>query len=107
MNHEIALEEEFARAALKRATWGRVLAYFKPHAKQLTIALVCEATWVLSMLLDPHLIKVALNGPLPAGDVSATLVLSAWLIANIVGRALLTRYELDLFWPDGEWMLSE
>ena len=93
---EIELEEEFARTALKRATWSRLFAYFKPHRRQLTIALACEAIWVVSMLLDPHLIKVALNGPLPAGDAGATLVLVGWLLANIVGRALLTRYELRL-----------
>lgn len=93
---EIALEEEFARTALKRATWSRLFAYFKPHTRQLVLALSCEAIWVVSMLLDPHLIKVALNGPLAAGDVGGTLVLTVWLLLNIIGRALLTRYELRL-----------
>ncbi len=96
MNHEIAIEEEFARASLKRATWGRLFAYFKPHRKALFIALSLEATWVLSMLLEPHLIKLALNGPLPAGHVSETLVLLGWIVLNILGRAALTRFELRI-----------
>ncbi|MDF1702597.1 MAG: ABC transporter ATP-binding protein [Planctomycetota bacterium] len=93
---EMELEEEFARAALKRATWGRLLAYFKPHRAQLALALTCEAIWVVSMLLDPHLIQVALTGPLTAGEVSSTLVLAGWLLLNILMRALLTRFELRI-----------
>ncbi len=96
MNHEIAIEEEFAKAALKRATWGRLFAYFKPHRRKLTIALSLEALWVVSMLIDPHLIKLALNGPLPAGDIPATAALVGWILLNVVSRALLTRWELRM-----------
>lgn len=93
---ELALEEEFARAALKRATFRRLVAYFRPHRKKLLLVLLLEATWVSSMLLDPHLIKVALNGPLPAGDVRATFGLAAWICFNVVVRAVLTRWELRM-----------
>jgi ABC-type multidrug transport system fused ATPase/permease subunit len=94
MSQDIALEEEFARVALDRATWGRFVRYFLPFRRPLALAMGLEATWVLSMLLDPHLIKLALNGPLPAGDVRGTLVLVGWLAANVVARAALTRWEL-------------
>ena len=48
------------------------------------------------MLLDPHLIKVALNGPLPVGNVNETLVLAGWISLNVIVRAVLTRWELRL-----------
>ena len=93
---ELELEEEFARAALKRSTFRRLVGYLRPHRRKLLLVLLLEATWVGSMLLDPHLIKLALNGPLPAGDVSATLVLVSWICLNVVMRAVLTRWELRM-----------
>jgi len=93
---ELELEEEFARAALKRSTFRRLVGYFRPHRRKLLVVLLLEATWVGSMLLDPHLIKLALNGPLPAGDVSATLALVSWICLNVVVRAVLTRWELRM-----------
>jgi len=96
MNHEIAIEEEFARTTLKRATWGRLVRYFGPFRRKLAYALTLEALWVVSMLIDPHLIKLALNGPLPAGDVGGTGALAAWICLNVVARALLTRWELRM-----------
>jgi len=94
MSHEIALEEEFARAALSRATWGRLFRYFLKHRRKLALVMSLEATWVVSMLIDPHLIKVALNGPLPQGEVGETAVLVGWIVLNVIARALLTRWEL-------------
>ena len=94
MNHEMALEEEFARAALNRATWGRLFRYFLAHKRKVALVVALESTWVVSMLLDPHLIKVALNGPLPLGDVGGTAVLVGWILLNVIARALLTRWEL-------------
>jgi ATP-binding cassette subfamily B protein len=91
---DIALEEEFARASLKRATFGRLLRYFRPHRKRMLVAMGLEAFWVVSMLVDPHLVKVALNGPLPEGDLRGTLVVAGWVLLNIITRAALTTYEL-------------
>ena len=75
MNHEISIEEEFARTTLKRAIWGRLFGYFKPHRKALAVALTLEATCLPSTLLEPHLIKVALNAPRPAGQGTDIFVL--------------------------------
>ncbi len=91
---DIALEEEFARASLKRATFGRLLKYFAPYKGRLALAMGLEALWVLSMLLDPHLVKVALNGPVPDGDVRHTLVLAGWMAVNAIARTLLITWEL-------------
>ncbi|MDA1196144.1 MAG: ABC transporter ATP-binding protein [Planctomycetota bacterium] len=93
---EIELEEEFARAALSRSTWGRLIRYFGPYVRPMTIALSFEVMWVVSMLFEPHLIKLALNGPLRAGDVGGTAVLVGWLLLNLLARAALTRWELRI-----------
>ena len=39
---ELALEEEFARAALKRATFRRLMGYFRPHRKKLLLVLLLK-----------------------------------------------------------------
>ncbi len=96
MNHEISIEEEFAKTTLKRATWGRLFGYFGPYRRKLACALTLEALWVVSMLIDPHLIKLALNGPLAVGDLSGTGLLAGWICVNVATRALLTRWELRM-----------
>jgi ATP-binding cassette, subfamily B, bacterial len=96
MSHEIALEEEFAQAALDRVTWGRLVRYFKPHWKRLALGLTLEASWVVSMLLDPWLIGTAVDGPLAAGDVWGVAALCAWMAANMAARSWLTAWELGI-----------
>jgi len=97
MTHdEVALEEEFARASLKRATFGRLLAYFRPHRGKVLLAVALEATWVLSMLVDPRLIRNAVDGPLAAGDVGGTVAICLWMALNIGFRAVLATWELRM-----------
>ena len=62
MIDEVALEEEFARTSLKRATFGRLLSYFGPHRGQVLLTIVLEGAWVTSMLVDPRLIRTAIDG---------------------------------------------
>ena len=88
------LEEEFARAALDRGTWMRLVRYFRPHVRKVALVMTLEAIWVVSMLIDPQLIQQALDGPLAAGDLGGTFVLVGWITANVIARALLTRWEL-------------
>ncbi len=95
MSHdEVALEEEFARASLKRATLRRMLSYFRPHRGKVLLAVLLEAIWVTSMLIDPRLIRTAVDGPLAAGDVDGTLAICLWMGLNILCRAVLTTWEL-------------
>ena len=96
MIDEVALEEEFARASLKRATLRRMLAYFRPHAKQVRLVVLLEATWVASMLVDPRLIRDAVDGPLAEGDVRGTLAIAGWMVLNVAVRAVLTTWELRM-----------
>lgn len=97
MTHdEVALEEEFARASLKRATLRRLLAYLKPHRGKVLLTILLEASWVTSMLVDPRLIRTAIDGPLAAGDVDGTVVICLWMGLNILFRAVLTTLELRM-----------
>jgi ABC-type multidrug transport system fused ATPase/permease subunit len=97
MSHdEVALEEEFARTSLKRATLGRLLAYFRPHRRKVLLSILLEATWVVSMLVDPRLIRTAVDGPLAAGDVGGTVTICLWMGLNILFRAVLTTWELRM-----------
>lgn len=93
-DHQIALEEEFARAKLNRSTFGRLLAYLKPFRKPLNTVVLLEAFWVVSMLGDVMLIQAIVAGPLPRGDVGGVALLAAALLANIFIRLLTTRFEL-------------
>ncbi len=96
MTTEMALEEEFAKAALDRATLGRLLSYLKPHRGRMALALTFEVLWVVSMLADPRLIRLAVDGPLRSGDLAGTAGLAGWLVANLVFRVVITIYELRI-----------
>ena len=97
MSHdEIALEEEFARVPLKRSVLRRLMGYLGPQRGPLTWALILEIVWVCSMLLELHLMKVAVDGPLAERDVHGMWIVAGWFVANIVFRVFLTMYELRL-----------
>ena len=96
MIDEVALEEEFARASLKRATFGRLLSYFRPHRRRLLLVVCLEMAWVLSMLVDPRLIRTAVDGPLARGDVGGVTTIALWMGLNILFRAVLTTWELRM-----------
>ncbi len=91
---EIALEEEFARVSLKRSTLRRLAAYLRPQRKLLLLALFLEIVWVCSMLLEVHLVSLAVDGPLASGDVTGMWWMAAWLVGNIALRVVLTILEL-------------
>ena len=91
---ELELEEEFARVPLRRATLGRLLAYFKPHKKQVFLAMCLEALWVTSMVIDPALIRMIVDGELADGSAHGAIGLAVIMVLNIVTRAFLTRWEL-------------
>jgi ABC-type multidrug transport system fused ATPase/permease subunit len=93
---EMALEEEFAKAPLTRATWGRLLRYLAPHKKPLLLALSIEALWVCSMLTDPWLIKKAVDGPLARADVPGVAFYVFWLTFSVVARVAVTVFELRI-----------
>jgi ABC-type multidrug transport system fused ATPase/permease subunit len=90
----LEIEEEFARASLKRATFGRLLRWFRPHRGRLAVVLLLEATWVASMLFDPRLVRTAVDGSLARGDAAGALAIAGWMALNIVARAALTTWEL-------------
>ncbi len=94
MNEEIALEEEFARVPLRRATIRRLLRWFAPHWKPMALALTIEFLWVVSVSIDPWFVRQAVDGPLAKGDWKGTLVWVAWLVASVVVRAAVTVWEL-------------
>jgi putative ABC transport system ATP-binding protein len=93
---ELALEEEFARAPLRRATFRRLLGYFRPHLRKVALVLLLEAVWVVSMLVDPRLVRLAVDRSLPAGDAPGALLLAGWLALNVAARAVLTTWELRM-----------
>lgn len=91
---DLDLEEELARTRLGRRTFRRLLGWFAPHRGAVALALLLETVWVVSMVLDTELIKLAVNGPVGAGDLAGALALLAGLGLNVVGRAALTQWEL-------------
>ena len=93
---EVALEEELARVPLRRATWGRLLRYLRPHRGPLSVGLAIEAVWCVLMLLDPWLVKLALNGPVPRGDVGRTALFALALAVLVAVRAAITVVELRI-----------
>jgi ATP-binding cassette subfamily B protein len=93
---EMALEEEFARVPLRRKTWGRILRYLAPHKGPLLVGLAIEMVWCVLMLVDPWLVKQAIDGPLAQGDVAGTLRWVLALVGVLVFRATITVFELRI-----------
>ena len=93
---EMALEEEFARVPLRRKTWGRILRYLAPHKGPLLVGLAIEMVWCVLMLVDPWLVKQAIDGPLAQGDVGGTLRWVLALVGILVFRATITVFELRI-----------
>lgn len=91
---EIAIEEEFAQAPLKRATFRRILSYLHPYRHQCLAVCAVECVWVISMLLDPWLVKLAIDGPLAVGNIGGVAVHMSWMVLNLVFRVGITVWEL-------------
>jgi ATP-binding cassette subfamily B protein len=94
MTTETELEEEFARAPLAQARLKRLLAYLAPYRRPMYLALALEALWVLCMLAEVHLIRLAYDGPVVHGDFADMALLAVWMLANIVFRAWFTVWEI-------------
>src|SRR5437764_3758492 len=92
--HEIALEEEFARVPLRRATLGRLARYLRPHRRGMALGLLAEFTWVWMLVLDAKLIQLAMDGPLARGDAGGVLFYVGLIALNAALRAVMTVYEL-------------
>ena len=91
MSHdEMALEEEFARVPLKRATLKRLYGYLHPQRRPILLALVLEVIWVFSMLLEVYLMRRAVDGPLADHDAAGMWLMGGFLAANIAFRVALT-----------------
>jgi ABC-type multidrug transport system fused ATPase/permease subunit len=93
---ELALEEEFARVPLTRKTWGRLVRYFRPYRRSLFLAMAIEASWVVLMIVDPYLVRRAVDGPLPRGDVGGVAGFVAALVGILAFRAVITVIELRI-----------
>ena len=96
MSHEIALEEEFARVPLRRATLRRLGGYLGPHRGAMALGLFIEFTWVWMLVLDAKLIQLAVDGPLARHDVSGVLGYAAFIALNAAVRSAITVFELRL-----------
>ena len=103
---EIELEEEFAKTSLKRATFRRLLVYFKPHTKSLLIVMALEVLWVISMLIDPRLVRSIVDGSLATGDFAGGAWLCALMAVNIILRAITTTIELRMSTRIGVYVLD-
>jgi ATP-binding cassette, subfamily B, bacterial len=93
---EMALEEELARVPLRRKTLGRIVSYLRPHRGPLLFGLSIESFWVILMLVDPWLVRRAVDGPLRAGDVAGTFAYVGALVGLLAFRAFITVIELRI-----------
>ncbi len=107
MELDLDLEEELAQRKLSRRTFGRILPYVRPYRRWIVAALVLEVGWVASVVAEPHLLHVGIDG-LVAGADPATL---AWVVALLAGlalqRAFFDMWELGWMWRAGHATLTD
>ena len=96
MSQEIALEEEFARVPLRRATLKRLARYLAPHRFAMGLGLFIEFAWVWMLVIDAKLIQLAVDGPLSHHDASGVLFFAGLIALNSVVRGTITVFELRL-----------
>ena len=102
MSADLDLEEELARTPLQRATLKRLFGYAAPHRRALALVMALEAVWVVSMLVEPAVVRGLVDGPLQrqpdgsfaAGAAATAAVLLGVFVVNVVLRAITTRWEL-------------
>lgn len=76
----------------------RLLRYLRPHGARMAAAFGCMIATTGLSLLAPLLIRIAIDGPIAAGDVPGLLAVSVGLaaaFAGIYGMAALQRYLLS------------
>ncbi len=104
---DLELEEELAQSRLNRRVLGRLAAYVLPYRRLVVGALLLEVAWVTSVILEPHLIKVAIDDEIAAGNAAGLL----WVIAAIAGlalqRAVCDAVELGWCWRAGHAILTD
>ena len=93
---ELELEEEFARAPLKRRTFGRLVRYLRPFWRLVALGASIEATWVVCMLIEPRLVRLAMDGPLTRGDVGGVGWYAGLFLGNLAFRVAITVWELRM-----------
>jgi len=84
--NELLLEEEFARTQLSRATASRLLCFLAPHRRLVGGVLILEIFWVSSMLLGPHLVKIAIDEQIRLGAWRGLLIVCAIYAINSLLR---------------------
>ncbi len=83
---DILIEEEFAQAKLSRSTASRLIGYLRPHRWMVGTVLLLETLWVSSMLLGPHLVKLAIDDKIRLGAWSGLLFVCGIYALNTVVR---------------------
>lgn len=84
-----SLEGEFNIEHLKRL-WT----YIKPYRKDLVLTLFMMILSNLAVLLEPFLIRKAINEIIPAGDVSRLILISVLFLASIFISMVCFRYKI-------------
>lgn len=84
-----SLEGEFNIEHLKRL-WT----YIKPYRKDLVLTLFMMILSNLAVLLEPFLIRKAINEIIPAGDISRLILISVLFLASIFISMVCFRYKI-------------
>ena len=86
MSADLDLEEELARTPLQRATLKRLFGYAAPHRRALALVMALEAVWVVSMLVEPAVVRGLVDGPLqrqPDGSFAAGAAATADVLLGV------------------------
>lgn len=106
-DREIDLEEEFAQSRLNRAVANKLWGFLRPHTRPLLWAIVLEFGWVACLLAVPHLIKVALDDMIPAGNVAGLALIGAVMVGVVFVRSGIAILQIQLTMRAGIHFLDD
>lgn len=106
-DEELLLEEQFAQKRLTAATAWRLLGYLGRYRWMMLATLTLEILWVSSMLLGPHLVKVAIDDGILADAWSVVLIAAGLYVLSSAVRLTVVIVQIRIAARTGMRVLAD
>ena len=107
MHHGGLHEDDIAGKAYDRRLMGRFVVYLRPHLRTILFVLLLLPLIAGAKLLQPYLVKIAIDSHIVTGDLAGLPPLAALFLALIVGESLLTYAEVYLLQRVGQQIMYD
>ena len=107
MHHGGLHEDDIAGKAYDRRLMRRFVRYLRPHLRTILFVLLLLPLIAGAKLLQPYLVKIAIDSHIVTGNLTGLPPLAALFLALIVGESLLTYAEVFLLQRVGQQIMYD